>query len=93
MARRRRQFRRARAHVVESGLTEAVARGSRNRGRSRSRDEERMKANSKVLFGGAILGGIGLIGWGAWEAAKWGLAVVAAPETAGASLLLALATP
>jgi hypothetical protein len=34
-----------------------------------------------------------LIGWGAWEAAKWGLTVVAAPETAGASLLLALSTP
>ena len=52
-----------------------------------------MKTASRLVFGGAILGGLGLVGWGAWQATKWGMAVVAAPETAGASLLMALAAP
>jgi hypothetical protein len=49
-----------------------------------------VKRSSKVVVGGLVLGAVG---WGLWEMAKWGLAVAAAPETAGASLVAALVLP
>jgi hypothetical protein len=49
-----------------------------------------MKRSSKIVVGGLVLGAVG---WGLWEVAKWGLAVAAAPETAGASLVAAWVLP
>ena len=49
-----------------------------------------MRKASKVIIGGVV---IGAAGWGLWELTKWGLAVAAAPETAGASLVAALVLP
>lgn len=49
-----------------------------------------MRKSAKIVATGVV---VGAVGWGLWELAKWGLAVVAAPETAGLSLAAALVLP
>jgi hypothetical protein len=49
-----------------------------------------MRRTAKVAVAGVA---VAAIGWGVWEIAKWGVAIASAPETLGASLLLAAAVP
>jgi len=49
-----------------------------------------MQSSSKIVVGGLL---VGVVGWSLWELSKWGIAVAAAPETAGLSLVTALVLP
>jgi hypothetical protein len=49
-----------------------------------------MRHSAKVAVAGVA---VATVGWGLWEVAKWGLAIVSAPETAGVSLVVAAGLP
>jgi hypothetical protein len=49
-----------------------------------------MRRSAKVAVAGVT---VAAVGWGLWEIAKWGIAVVSAPETAGLSLVVAAGLP
>jgi hypothetical protein len=49
-----------------------------------------MRSSLKIASAGVL---VGAVGWGVWELAKWGVAIVSAPETLGASLIAAAVLP
>jgi hypothetical protein len=49
-----------------------------------------MRRSAKIAVAGV---GVAAVGWGLWEIAKWGIAIVSAPETAGLSLAVAAGLP